>query len=194
MLHGHAFEIEREAHVRGWIAFGKAEYASAAGLYLAYGMLDALWQGVSCRFISYRHYFVILPDGDRSIASNCPKLMDQLCYWLLGISCSTPLAAGKLVAIYKMTQAIGASIAYGLTTAGVSGYVQFVSNWVLIAGALLAACEFRLCRRHQGPGRLIIQYQLSSMRKELRTMTFRHRSRVMNIGCFEEKARWASHH
>lgn len=41
-----------------------------------------------------------------------------------------------------MTQAVGASIAYGLTTAGFSGQIQFWSNWVLIATSLLCACDF----------------------------------------------------
>jgi hypothetical protein len=41
--------------------------------------------------------------------------------------------------VYKVAQAIGASIAYAMTMKGVSGYVQFLSNWVMVAGTLVVA-------------------------------------------------------
>jgi hypothetical protein len=44
---GLAFENLREAHPADWIVFQSSEYAGPAVLYFFYGMLDALWQGVS---------------------------------------------------------------------------------------------------------------------------------------------------
>jgi hypothetical protein len=44
---GLAFENLREAHQADWIVFQSSEYAGPAVLYFFYGMLDALWQGVS---------------------------------------------------------------------------------------------------------------------------------------------------
>lgn len=62
-------------------------------------------------------------------------------YWMLGAMCSTPELAGKLVAVYKVTQSVGAAIAYQLTTDNLSGRKQFISNWALIAGSLIVACK-----------------------------------------------------
>ncbi|KAK8864115.1 hypothetical protein IAR55_001361 [Kwoniella newhampshirensis] len=66
-------------------------------------------------------------------------LWQSLSYWLLGAMCSTPTHAGKLVAIYKVSQSVGAAIAYQLTTDNLSPRKQFISNWALIAGTLLVA-------------------------------------------------------
>jgi hypothetical protein len=47
MLYGYRFELVREQEPQGWIKFREEGYGPAAALYFAYGMLDALWQGVS---------------------------------------------------------------------------------------------------------------------------------------------------
>ena len=47
MLLGSSFEGERRTNSGAWIEFGGEGYQSGATLYFAYGMLDALWQGVS---------------------------------------------------------------------------------------------------------------------------------------------------
>ena len=65
----------------------------------------------------------------------------KLAYWLLGAMCSTPSQAGKLVAIYKVSQSVGAAIAYQLTTDNLSARKQFISNWALIAVTLVVACK-----------------------------------------------------
>lgn len=46
------------------------------------------------------------------------------------------------MAIYKVTQAIGAGIAYALTSSGVDGSIQFTCNWILVVASLLIAREF----------------------------------------------------
>jgi len=66
-------------------------------------------------------------------------LWQSLSYWLLGAMCSTPAHAGKLVAIYKVSQSVGAAIAYQLTTDNLSARKQFISNWALIAITLVVA-------------------------------------------------------
>ncbi|RSH93071.1 hypothetical protein EHS25_007424 [Saitozyma podzolica] len=104
---GLAFENLREAHPADWIVFQSSEYAGPAVLYFFYGMLDALWQGLS--------------------------------YWMLGAMCSTPELGGKLVAVYKVSQSVGAAIAYQLTTDNLSGRKQFISNWCIIAITLVVA-------------------------------------------------------
>ena len=43
------------------------------------------------------------------------------------------------MAIYKLTQAVGAGIAYALTSAGVDGTVQFALNWGLVLLSLVVA-------------------------------------------------------
>jgi len=50
MLLGSSFESARRTHSGAWIEFGGEGYQSGATLYFAYGMLDALWQGVSHLF------------------------------------------------------------------------------------------------------------------------------------------------
>jgi hypothetical protein len=55
--------------------------------------------------------------------------------------CSTPELAGKLVAVFKVAQSIGATVAYQLTADNVSERGQFISNWVVAAGTLLVARE-----------------------------------------------------
>lgn len=47
MLAGSSFENQRQEHEGVWIRFRGQGYWAGAGLYFAYGMLDALWQGVS---------------------------------------------------------------------------------------------------------------------------------------------------
>jgi hypothetical protein len=56
--------------------------------------------------------------------------------------CSTPELAGKLVAVFKVAQSIGATVAYQLTADNVSERGQFISNWVVAAGTLLVARKF----------------------------------------------------
>ncbi|ORY24451.1 hypothetical protein BCR39DRAFT_581746 [Naematelia encephala] len=104
---GLAFENLREKNPEDWIKFHTGAYAGPAILYFFYGMLDALWQGLS--------------------------------YWLLGAMCSTPELGGKLVAVYKVSQSVGAAIAYQLTTDNLNGRKQYISNWCIIAGTLLVA-------------------------------------------------------
>ena len=58
--------------------------------------------------------------------------------------CSTPELAGKLVAVYKVSQSVGAAIANQLVTDNVSSRKQFISNWVVIAGTMLVARESTL--------------------------------------------------
>jgi hypothetical protein len=53
--------------------------------------------------------------------------------------CSTPELAGKLVAVYKVSQSVGAAIAYQLTTDNLNGRKQFISNWCIIAITLVVA-------------------------------------------------------
>jgi hypothetical protein len=53
--------------------------------------------------------------------------------------CSTPELAGKLVAVFKVAQSIGATVAYQLTADNVSARGQFISNWVMVAGTLIVA-------------------------------------------------------
>ena len=53
--------------------------------------------------------------------------------------CSTPELGGKLVAVYKVSQSVGAAIAYQLTTDDLSPRKQFISNWCIIAITLLVA-------------------------------------------------------
>lgn len=55
--------------------------------------------------------------------------------------CSTPELGGKLVAVYKVSQSVGAAIAYQLTTDNLSGRKQFISNWCIIAITLVVARE-----------------------------------------------------
>jgi len=104
---GLAFENLRERNPQDFINFHSGQYAGPAILYFCYGMLDALWQGLS--------------------------------YWLLGAMCSTPQQAGKLVAIYKVSQSVGAAIAYQLTVDNLNGRKQYISNWCIIAATLLVA-------------------------------------------------------
>lgn len=121
---GLAFENVREHNPVQWIKMRSSYYAGPAILYFCYGMLDALWQSV------------------RHPACSCSAtLIIQLSYWLLGAMCSTPNQAGKLVAIYKVSQSVGAAIAYQLTTDNLSARKQFISNWALIAITLVVACE-----------------------------------------------------
>ena len=56
--------------------------------------------------------------------------------------CSTTELAGKLVAVFKVAQSIGATVAYQLTADNVSERGQFISNWVVAAGTLLVARKF----------------------------------------------------
>ena len=45
---GLAFENLREANPPAFIAMHSGKYAGGAMLYFFYGMMDSLWQGVSC--------------------------------------------------------------------------------------------------------------------------------------------------
>lgn len=120
---GLAFELVRERNPKNWIVFHTSEYAGGAILYFCYGFFDSLWQTVS----ALRAY------------PGLHELMKQLTYWLLGAMCSTPELAGRLVAIYKVAQSVGATVAYQLTALNVSDKSQFISNWVVTAGCLLFA-------------------------------------------------------
>ena len=52
---GLAFENLREANPPAFIAMHSGQYAGGAMLYFFYGMMDSLWQGVSCAvFIDVR--------------------------------------------------------------------------------------------------------------------------------------------
>jgi hypothetical protein len=51
-----------------------------------------------------------------------------------------------MVAIFKVSQSVGAAIAYQLTTDDLSARRQFISNWALIACTLLVACKFFVSR------------------------------------------------
>lgn len=65
----------------------------------------------------------------------------QYVFWLLGAMCSVPESAGKLVAVFRVAQSIGAAVAYQLTADNVSAKAQFISNWVMVVGTLIVARE-----------------------------------------------------
>jgi hypothetical protein len=50
MMAGASFEKTRQGHDTAWRVFGGEGYWGGAGLYFSYGVLDALWQGVSVVF------------------------------------------------------------------------------------------------------------------------------------------------
>lgn len=52
MIWGKVFEDDRAVRPAQWIVFGQEGYFAPAALYFSYGLVDALWQGVSDRVIS----------------------------------------------------------------------------------------------------------------------------------------------
>jgi hypothetical protein len=78
---GLAFENLREAHPADWIVFQSSEYAGPAVLYFFYGMLDALWQGVSDLPISTRDAARRKRSRHRAIVPSCN------CAIVLGLTC-----------------------------------------------------------------------------------------------------------
>jgi hypothetical protein len=125
---GLVFENLREQNPRQWIKFKTGLYAKGATLYFFYGMLDSLWQSVSLS----------------AVAMNITLTAPQYSYWLLGAMCSTPQLAGKLVAVYKVTQCIGAAISNQLITDNVFSRKQFISNWAIVAAGLVFASKLRI--------------------------------------------------
>lgn len=60
-------------------------------------------------------------------------------YWLLGSLCNTPKEAARFVGVYKSMQCVGGAVAYRLTANHLASRKQFISNWVIIAAALVFA-------------------------------------------------------
>lgn len=60
-------------------------------------------------------------------------------YWMLGALCNTPKEAARFVGVYKSMQCVGGAIAFRLTANHLSERKQFISNWAIVAGALVCA-------------------------------------------------------
>lgn len=60
-------------------------------------------------------------------------------YWMLGALCNTPKEAARFVGVYKSMQCVGGAVAFRLTANHLSSMKQFISNWAIIAGALIVA-------------------------------------------------------
>lgn len=60
-------------------------------------------------------------------------------YWMLGALCNTPREAARFVGVYKSMQCVGGAVAFRLTANHLSSMKQFISNWAIIAGALVFA-------------------------------------------------------
>ncbi|KLT40781.1 putative MFS transporter [Cutaneotrichosporon oleaginosum] len=60
-------------------------------------------------------------------------------YWMLGALCNTPKEAARFVGVYKSMQCVGGAVAFRLTANHLSSMKQFISNWAIVAGALIFA-------------------------------------------------------